>query len=320
MYQTILSFRPLQYLSAALIAFMLSSSAHAASSTTGTDDNSAPILVTIKPLYSLVAHLTEGIEKPVLLMTQAQSPHHYSMRPSERRLLANARIIIWLGPQMESYLSGIIQQQQHSALVITALHAPDLQLLSKRREHSHEAMSSSNTIRPESHMIDPHVWLSTGNAIAISKQITEVLIKNTPNHAVQYKNNLQRLIKKIEQTKKFIKTTLKTSSQPFIAYHDAFQYFEHENKLNHIDSISFGDETGTGLKHMREIKNQIDNNNIQCLVYQEPEPAIVRSLTRQSTINATALDPLGLNISDSKNAWFELMRQLAINFSLCLNP
>ena len=85
-------------------------------------EKSGPVVVTIKPLYSLVAQLTEGIETPVLLMKQMQSPHHYTMRPSERRLLENAGIIVWLGPQLESYLGKIIQQKNPES-IITAIHA-----------------------------------------------------------------------------------------------------------------------------------------------------------------------------------------------------
>ena len=92
-------------ISTGFLLFTLFNSAHAGSQA----ENPGKIVVTIKPLYSLVAQLTEGVEEPVLLMKQMQSPHHYTMRPSERRLLADARIIIWIGPQMESYLSKIIK-------------------------------------------------------------------------------------------------------------------------------------------------------------------------------------------------------------------
>ncbi len=37
-------------------------------------------------------------------------------------------------------------------------------------------------------------------------------------------------------------------------------------------------------------------------------------------IKAFALDPLGLNVSNDKNAWFEIMQQLAVGFNLCLKP
>ena len=76
--------------------------------------SSGAIVVTIKPLYSLVAQLTEGIEEPVLLMKTIQSPHHYNMRPSERRLLSDAKMVVWLGPNLESYLDKIIKQQDQA--------------------------------------------------------------------------------------------------------------------------------------------------------------------------------------------------------------
>ena len=90
--------------------------------------SSGAIVVTIKPLYSLVAQLTDGIEEPVLLMKTIQSPHHYNMRPSERRLLSDAKMIIWLGPNLESYLTKIIRQQDQTT-VVTAIQAEGLVLL-----------------------------------------------------------------------------------------------------------------------------------------------------------------------------------------------
>ncbi len=283
------------------------------------ENNPGLILVSIKPLYSLVAHLTEGVSTPVLLMKQPQSPHHYNMRPSERQLLSDARIIVWLGPQMESYLGKIIQQQK-TAVVITALHADNLKLLSRRKNHSHDEHNNATAIKPEPHMIDPHVWLSTQNAATISQHIAETLITNDPVHAESYRNNLRLLLDKIEQTKYFITTTLNDNHQAFIAFHDAFQYFEEENGLNYIDSVNDNDEAGTSLKQVRQIKHHIEEENIQCLVYQDPRPALIDSLTKQTSIRTTALDPLGLNVKNDKSAWFDIMRQLAVNFSECLGP
>ena len=220
------------YITTFLLLLNLPGNIYAADSTHHAKNAPVEILVTIKPLYSLVAHLTEGISTPVLLMKQAQSPHHYNMRPSERYLLSNAQIIVWFGPQMESFLSKIIQPHK-TAVVITALHADKLKLLSKRKKHSHDNHNNTGKTKPEPHMIDPHVWLSTGNAKAISIHIAESLIKNDPVNAASYKNNLQLLLEKIEQTKQFIKTTLKDNKQAFISFHDAFQYFEEE-----MDSIT----------------------------------------------------------------------------------
>ncbi len=294
------------------ILFILPGSAYAAIPDT--------IVVSIKPLYSLVTHLTEGISKPVLLMKQMQSPHHYNMRPSERRLLANAKMIIWTGPQMESYLNKIIEQQSNSTIIVSAMQAENLKLLSKRNLHSHHRNEhTSATSSEELNMTDPHIWLSADNSMAISKHIAALLIHYDPENTEQYNKNLETLLSKIEQMKSFIKTNLKGHNEPFIAYHDAFQYFEDENKLNYIDSINLSDETGVSLKHLHQIKRLIEQHNIQCLVYQAPKPAIIDTLISQNPIKAVALDPLGVNIDDDKNAWFEIMRQLTLNFNHCLS-
>ena len=306
--------RPVVWLGIALIISALCGNAYAAQTKT------APIVVTIKPLYSLVANLTEGLESPVLLMQQMQSPHHYNMKPSERRLLAEARLIFWLGPQLESYLDKVIRQQ-NTATVVTAIHAQELDFL--RLRHKHIAEHPHTQTRNEQladREVDPHIWLSTHNAIAISKQITAALIKDSPENATIYKKNLQHLLEKIEQTKTFVHSTLQSDKQPYLVYHDAFQYFEQENGLNYIDSVTFDEETAASLKHVREINKLIKTLNIQCLVYQPPEPAIVRSLAEHNPIKAVALDPLGMKTKSNKDAWFEIMRQLALDFHQCLNP
>ena len=285
-----------------------------------TEKQPRPIVVTIKPLYSLVAHLTEGIDTPVLLMKQVQSPHHYSMKPSERTLLEKAKMIIWTGPPMETFLKKIIQQQKNTAVVVSAMQAKDLILLGKRKKHPANEDRSPAVNKAEAHTIDPHIWLSVHNAIAISYHIAEALISNDPHNAGLYEKNLQQLVNKISRTKALIEAELRNRASPFIVFHDAFQYFENEYQLNYIDSISFDEETGVSLKHIRQIKADIKNNNIHCLLYQDPKPAIVATLAKQTSIKTIALDPLGLNISDDKNAWFEIMQQLSADLNTCLAP
>jgi len=219
-----------------LLLLILFNNAHAGNK----PENTGPVVVTIKPLYSLVAQLTEGIEKPVLLMKQMQSPHHYTMRPSERLLLADARMIVWTGPQMETYLDKIIHQQD--AVIVTAIQAKDIKLLDRRTKSGHlhaEEHASHGDLS-----LDPHIWLSTKNAIAISRHISQQLILTDPANRTRYENNLQQLEARINQLSAEINKDLENNKEPFIAFHDAYQYFEDENQLSHIDTISFDEEAG----------------------------------------------------------------------------
>jgi len=306
MYQTLKSFLCTSRFSAGLfVLFFLPLNANA--------EIAGDIVVTIKPLYSLVAQLSQGVKTPVLLMKQIPSPHHYTMRPSDRRLLANAGMIVWIGPQMESYLDKIIRQQD--AIIVSAIQADGIQLLERRiKNDSHHANE-----HPAHDHLDPHIWLSSHNAIAISKHIAQQLINNDPDNTARYKKNLQRLTDRISQLATEIKTSLQNHPQPFITYHDAFQYFEQENQLHYVDSISFDEEAGASLKHLRHIKSEIKKQHIRCLLYQPPEPDLVRALTTDTKITAVALDPLGLRVQNDENAWFEIMHGMGVNFKHCLS-
>jgi len=304
---------------ASILVLALSTQAHVFASNTQTN-SPGTIVVSIKPLYSLVAHLTEGITQPVLLMKQKQSAHHYTMRPSERRLLANAGMIIWIGAEMESSLTKIIKQQANDTTIVSALQAKNLKLLNKRNLRSHDHHDHAPTASSEKqNMIDPHIWLSTHNAVAISKHITALLIRYNPENTGQYNNNLKNLLDKIEQLKDFITINLKAHNKPFIVHHDAFQYFEHENALNYIDTVNYNEDTGVSLKQLRKISRQIEKYNIQCLVYQAPRASIIDTLITQNLVKAVELDPLGMSVGDDKNAWFELMRRLTLDFNHCLS-
>ena len=47
------------------------------------------VVVSIKPIHSLVAGVMDGIGAPQLLIEGAGSPHSYALRPSEARALAD---------------------------------------------------------------------------------------------------------------------------------------------------------------------------------------------------------------------------------------
>ena len=284
------------------------------------------IVVTLKPLYSLTAHISDGISTPLLLVEQLPTSHHYNLRPSQRKQLADADTIIWFGWQLEPYLDKIITQEKNKrksdSLVISAMQAAGLTLLKSRSRVIGQDVEHLQDQHTDSPLIDPHIWLSSRNAIAISRHIAQSLIRSDPENSDAYKKNLAALIEMIEAAHSEIKTTLENvpsiSEQPFIAYHDAFQYFEDEHQLDHAATVSHHGGAGPGLKHLREISSLIQSRNIRCLVYQQPEPALVEALVERTSIKAVALDPQCTYCNNDKQAWFDLMHDLATGFEECL--
>ncbi|MEQ8587535.1 MAG: zinc ABC transporter substrate-binding protein [Thalassobaculaceae bacterium] len=68
----------------------------------------AGVVVTIKPLHSLVAGVMEGVGTPDLMIPGTISPHSFSLKPSDARALEQARVVFWIGPELESPLERSI--------------------------------------------------------------------------------------------------------------------------------------------------------------------------------------------------------------------
>src|SRR6187551_3528168 len=78
-----------------------------------TSASAAPQVATsIKPLQLIAAAITEGVSEPQLILGNNQDPHHASLRPSDRKVLAEAEVILWVGPILELPLVETIADRE----------------------------------------------------------------------------------------------------------------------------------------------------------------------------------------------------------------
>lgn len=90
------------------------------------------VVVSIKPLHSLVAGVMEGVATPGIIVDGAASPHTYSLRPSKARDLQQADVIVWVGPGLEAFLERPVANIGAGASVVELEDAHDLVKLSVR--------------------------------------------------------------------------------------------------------------------------------------------------------------------------------------------
>ena len=268
------------------------------------------IAVTIKPLHSLVAAIMKGAGEPRLIMSTSASPHHYTLRPSERQALAEADLVFWVGPELESFMPRILQSLESAGKSVALLESPGLVRLPARTVHHHDGTHSG---------IDPHIWLSADNADAMVDVIAGELTRLDPANSATYETNRERLHTRISETDERIRARLSNKSSAFLRYHDAYQYFEAAYGLNIAGFVSSGDETGPGAKHVRELRYTIRDQQLRCLFYEAPNrPALVDTLTAGFEVTVLELDAIGLRLEPGENAWFEIMLNLAETYDSCL--
>ena len=160
--------------------------------------NSA-VLVTIKPVHSIVAAVTEGVAEPDLLLDGTVSPHLDRIKPSVLRSLRKADLVIWVGEGIETFLTSAIAQLPESVQVITLAESDLPTLLPLRDSHDHAHKNGDHNNK-----LDPHLWLDPVNAAAIADIVAERL-------AVLYPTERQVFL---ENAKQFKSCLLYTSPSP----------------------------------------------------------------------------------------------------------
>jgi zinc transport system substrate-binding protein len=282
------------------------------------------VLVTIKPIHSLVANVMQGVSTPKLLITGNHSPHTFTLKPSQMRKLENADIIFWVGELLETSLEKTLHNAAEKRQIVELIETPGLQQLPARSEHNWGLKGRKADTPGHQHQhdssIDPHIWLSPFNASKMVQHISNTLIKLDPENAGQYQANTQQTLQRIQQLDQQISHQLApVADHPFVVFHDAYQHFERHYQLKSIAAVALSPERLPGAKHLSNIKKRIKALNVAC-IFNETQfsSQLVNTISEGSKVKIGSLDPLGASLTPGADAWFELMQNLSNSISGCL--
>lgn len=282
------------------------------------------VVVTIKPIQSLVADVMKGVGQPTLLLPPNASPHAYAMRPSKAETLRRADIVFWVGPELESFLRGFVSTL-NNAQIVTLSKEAGLRRLRVRQS----GVWANSRHEPDDHdgadghrhgETDPHLWLDPKNAIAIAQIAARELSAADPANAGLYKANADRLTKSLNQLDVELRNILTpVASRPFIVFHDAYQYLETRYGLTAVGSLSLSPERKPGARRMVTIRRLIEQRRVRC-AFGEPQfsRALIRSVTRGTSAKSAVLDPLGVNAVTGPGGYAQTLKTMAQNIAYCL--
>ncbi|MEP5731378.1 MAG: zinc ABC transporter substrate-binding protein [Sulfitobacter sp.] len=167
---------------------------------------------------------------------------------------------------------------------------------------------------------DPHAWLSVGNATTWLNLIAAKLSAADPENASVYFANAAESREEMAALSVEIAATLEPlRGKNFIAFHDAYQYFEADFDFPASGAISLGDASDPSPARIAAIQSRIKQEGIDC-VLSEPQfnPGIVDTVLRGTPANTGIVDPLGASLQSGPGLYSELLRNMAANLVECL--
>jgi zinc transport system substrate-binding protein len=261
------------------------------------------IVTTIKPLQMIAEAVVQEYGSVSSIVDPQQSPHHFTVSPSDRINLARADMAVWIGPLFETHISDFFAQTQFKAKTITVIDISGLQL------H-----------RVGDGQLDAHLWLDSSNAVRIAKAIAERAAKMDPVNATYYRQNLEKFSVEIESRNQQIAQKFQAPpATNYAVYHNAYQYFEQQFGLQHDMIILRDPEIQPGIRETIQLRSQVNDQRPSCLLLEfDSSSDLVGTVLNGHELKQITVDLLGSNVNSSGNAYSEFMANLADDFYECL--
>ncbi|WP_415911723.1 zinc ABC transporter substrate-binding protein [Neptuniibacter sp. QD37_11] len=278
---------------------------------TATADQPIQVVASVKPLQLVVEGVVGELGEVDSLIPAGSSPHHYSLKPSDLRKLNTADLAVWVGPDMEQFLSKALERSK----------VPTVQLLEGSGEghHDHHELHGHDEHDHHNHAVDPHVWMDPVKMLKAAAEIKKALVKLHPEQAEQLNSNYQQFAADILATDRAIQAQLATVREKgFIVFHDAFAPFVEHYDMNQRGYFTVDPARAPGAKKLQAIQTMLKEDQVGC-IFTEPqfEAKVIQRIVAKQPVKLGKLDPLAIDIT-SEQGYTGFLKQLANNMETCL--
>ena len=306
------------------------------------------VISTIQPINSLVSAIIGNTGKSITIIPSEQSPHDFKLKPSDVKVLQNGNIIFYVSNHLESSITKVFKNLPKNIKLINLMEESGVNHLAIRdndawerhdhhghddhdvhdkhgKKHDDHDDHDKHEKKHDDHddhekEDDVHVWLSPDNAIKIVQKVNKVLSLYFPENSKIYNDNTTKFIDKIRNLKmELVKELSPIKNKPYIVFHDAYQYFEKTFELNAVGSVALEGDIASSPKQISIIKDKIVKSKASC-VFQEPQfdSKLVKIVVEGTDAKIGTLDPLGVNISENKDFYLQLLTNMTKSLKECL--
>lgn len=267
------------------------------------------VVTDIPPVHALVAQVMGDLGPPELLLARGADEHDFQLKPSQAGAVADAGLVVWIGPELTPWLEGALEMRAEGAASLALLDAEG----TVRREYG-GGHAGEHEEGHDHGAEDPHAWLNPDNARIWLELIARDLSRLDPKNAATYQANAAAAVAGVAALDAEIAAVLgPVKGRPLITYHDAFGYFGEHYGLDFAGSVALGDASSPGAARLVELRAEIVAGGVVCLFPEvQHDPALLEQLAEGTGVRiGGALDPVGSTLDAGPGAYAELMRRLA---------
>ncbi|WGW03458.1 zinc ABC transporter substrate-binding protein [Tropicibacter oceani] len=308
------------------------------------------VVTDIAPVHSLVSMVMEGVGAPELLLPPGTSAHHFALKPSQARALAEAELMVWIGPALTPALGESMANLAPQAAQLVLAEAPGTLTLpyrdldeigqseqadghddhadhddheahddhEKHEEHEDHAEADPHEGHDHAHGgTDPHLWLTPVNARLWLTTISQALASQDPDNALTYQQNAAAAQARVDAAEAEARQSLRAlENARFAVFHDAFQYYEQAFGLTVIGAISDSEAAAAGPAQLDALRDHLAEQRPACILT-EPGANLKLVQAVAPDLPMVELDPMGSTLPLGSGLYPALLQDIAARLGGC---
>lgn len=273
------------------------------------------VITDIPPIYGLTQSVLGDLGNPVLLLAKGADEHDFQLRPSQMRDIAQADLVVWVGPKLTPWLDRALAGEDMVSLALMDQAGTFVMDYAEAHDHNDEQAGEDHS------GANPHLWMDPDNAALWLDMIADALAKLDAEHAKVYHANAAAAKAQIAQMDAEISAKLTPlRDRPFVAYHDAYGYFIQHYGLSFAGAVALGDASSAGAAHIQDLQTKI-SSGVACVFpeAQHDSDLLLQLLAGTKARAGGPLDPVGSTLDATQDSYLDLMRGLAETLEDCLS-
>lgn len=267
---------------------------------------------------SVLCDLTERIAQDTINLTclipAGTDPHVYQPKPSDRKAIEQANLILYNGYGFETDLVKLIESTKNSGPKVAVGEVAVPKPL-KGEEHGHEHGAGEKAETEHAHSeYDPHVWHDAKNGVRMVEVVRDHLQKISPNHTATYASNAEKMTSQLTQLDNWIQaqiSTIPANQRKLVTTHDAMGYYAAAYGIpieGALQGISTDEKATAG--RVKELVGEIKQANVPTIFTETTaNPKVIETVAREAKVKVSdqELYADGLGEKGSKADTYEKM-------------
>ncbi len=252
------------------------------------------VLVSVHPLALLVKSAWPTLNVTSLVASN-QSPHDFSLKPSDMRKVVKADMVIWIGPDIEPFLVNLMRNKDHQ---IQLSHLVEEEAEGDHLESGHDHH-------------EPHLWLQPDTIPSLLAAVQKRMGLPIPT---QFLTQYNAWLTATELSFTGLK------ERGFISYHDAFHPWVDYFALKQLDVVTHNPEKPVGTRHVVQVRKLLESGAAHC-IFVEPQftGRLLDKLTQGLKVKRIKIDPLASLYQIKSANFLSFYDDLNTQFQRCLS-